>query len=109
MNIQFLLQQFPVTELHTLRRAERHLSRMICQGACKLKQIAHHQAEYEGCDVVQQRQPKKGRGPRYSNRRNGLIKEEDAGGDTDSYPSQAEGSDQVASLMCKVASVRSGP
>ena len=49
---------------------------------------------------MQQRHAKKARGPRYSNRRNGLIKEEDAGGDTDSYPSQAEGSDQVTSFLC---------
>ena len=71
--------------------------------------MAQHQAEYEECFALQQRQLKKGRGPRYSNRRNGLIKEEDAGADTDSYPSQAEGSDQVTFLMCKVASARSGP
>ena len=69
-------------------------------------QLAQRQAEYEGCCVLQQRQAKKGRGPRYSNRRNGLIKEEAAGGDTDSYPSQADGSDQVISLMCMLASAR---
>ena len=61
--------------------------------------------------MLQQRQSKKVRGPRYSNRRNGLIKEEEAGGDTDSYPSQAEGSDQVTFLnvqdcFCQIRTVR---
>ena len=42
-----------------------------------------------------QRRSQKSRGPRYSNRRNGIIREEDAGEDSDGYPSQAEDSDEV--------------
>ena len=45
---------------------------------------------------LQQKRSQKARGPRYSNRRNGIIKEEDGEGiDSDSYPSRAGDSGEV--------------
>ncbi len=51
-----------------------------------------------------QRRSQKSRGPRYSNRRNGIIREEDAGEDSDGYPSQAEDSDEVQRLIFTICS-----